>query len=346
MNRQLHSEQHGHLNGDSCKHSHEHSHEHSHKNSHGHSHRHSHTQDSVDSLGLPFFLNLFFTLFEFVGGWFTNSIAIITDAFHDFGDSLSLGLLYGLAKYSKKSPDRKYTYGYQRFQTLGTIFTAISLIAGSIYSITEGIKRIFAPEEVLPTGIFIMAIVGVAVNFFSMWRLRKRNGYSEKIVTLHLLEDMIGWIAVLITGGIMMFIYIPLLDTILSFILAAFILYQAAGYLIEIFRIILMKNPFDEESTEIIAKLKTIPLVSDIHDFHIWSLDGENHIITLHAVTTLCNPEEITTLRETIRNKLAPYSQHCTIEIEQEGYRCVFADSCYNACEDEEPTKSEMKVKD
>lgn len=299
---------------------------------HGHTHHHHDAPEG--NLGIPFFLNLFFTIFEFVGGWYTNSIAIITDAFHDLGDSLSLGLLYGLAKYSKKTPDKKYTYGYQRFKILGTLFTAISLIAGSIYSIIEGISRIFKPEDVLPEGIFIMALVGVAVNLFSMLKIRKNKGYSEKIVTLHLLEDMIGWIVVLISGGILLFVYIPMIDTIISFGLALYIIYQALGYLIEIFRIILMKNPLDKEAGQIITQIRRIENVIDVHDFHVWSLDGEKNIITMHVITPLCDPDQIADLRTTIRNELERYSQHCTIEIEQEGYSCSLSDSCFNSCSD------------
>ena len=307
------------------------------------SHQHHHNHSAEENLGLPFFLNLFFTLFEFVGGWYTNSIAIVTDAFHDLGDSLSLGLLYGLAKYSKKAPDKRYTYGYQRFKILGTLFTALSLIAGSIYSITEGIGRIFSPEDVLPSGIFLMAVIGVLVNFISMWRLRKRQGYSEKIVTLHLLEDMIGWIVVLISGVILMFIYIPLIDTIISFVIAVFILYQAIRYFVEIFQIILMKNPFDKESSQIIAQLKKMENVNDVHDIHIWSLDGKKNIITLHVVTSLCDSEEIAQLRSQIRQELKEFSKHCTIEIEQAGTHCQFTNSCYNACIDEENMVLEKK---
>lgn len=293
-----------------------------------HNHNHNHLQ--TEAITVPLLLNLGFTILEFVGAWFTNSMAIFTDAFHDLGDTLSLGLMWGLANYSQKGSDKKYTYGYQRFRLLGVLFTTLTLIAGAVYTVIEGIRRLSQPEDVKPGGILILAIIGVVVNGYSIWRLHQKKGLSEKVMSLHLFEDLIGWISVLIAAVVMLIVYLPILDTILSFFLALFITYNALSYLVEILRILLLANPFNTQSSHIIDQLLKSPEIVDVHDFHMFSLDGENNIITLHVVTTECEVENIANLREWVRDQLHEFSTHCTIEIEQEGYACLHKNSCYD----------------
>ena len=288
--------------------------------------------DPAKILLLPLLLNLFFTFLEFGGVYISKSAAIFSDSFHDLGDTLSILALWILNRISVKKADKRYTFGYKRFSLLGAIITSMTLIIGSIFAIREAIGRFFAPVEVSGKWVFIIALVGITINGISVLWLRYKKykgGMSEKVVTLHLLEDMVGWIGVLITGIILLFIDFPLIDTIMSLILSAYILYKATRYVIEIFRILLLINPSDLDAEELVGKLITLEGVKNIHDLHIWSLDGINNIITLHVVTDYCEMEEMEKLKAKIKEYLSNIAIHCTIEMESPCCSCNYSDSAY-----------------
>ena len=172
-------------------------HEHSHEG-HSHSgHNHSHGESTMN-LGIAFFLNLGFAIIEIIGGLWTNSVAIISDAVHDFGDAFSIGVSFFLERFSEKKRTRTFTYGYKRFSTLGALINSIVLLVGSIFVFMETIPRLFHPAEVNYSGMMWLAIAGLAVNGFAALRLMKGNSISQRAVMLHLLEDVLGWLAVLI----------------------------------------------------------------------------------------------------------------------------------------------------
>jgi cobalt-zinc-cadmium efflux system protein len=215
---------------------------------------------------------------------------------------------------------------------LGAIITSIALIVGSIFAIREAIHRIIEPSEVLGIWVFIIAVIGVAINGISIIWLRikqKNQGISERVVSLHLLEDMIGWIGILATGFVLLFVDIPIIDTIMAMIISCYILFKAVKYIIEIFKILLMANPTDLNVDELIQELKSFEGVDDVHDLHIWSLDGSNSIITLHVVTSLCEMQEMELLKTKIKNYLAEISVHCTIEMESPNCACEFSQSVF-----------------
>ena len=176
---------------------------------------------------IAFLLNLFFSVFELIGGIFTNSIAIISDAVHDFGDSLSIGISYFLEKKSKKKPDKKYTFGYTRYSVLGAIITNTILIIGSVIVIYNAIKRIITPVEINHNGMIIFAIVGALVNFIAAYMTKEGDSLNQKAVNLHMLEDVLGWIAVLIGAIVIKFTNFNLIDPILSILVAIYILIHA-----------------------------------------------------------------------------------------------------------------------
>jgi cobalt-zinc-cadmium efflux system protein len=159
--------------------------------------------------------------------------------------------------------------------------------------------------------------------------LKKKNkGLSEKVVSLHLLEDFIGWIAVLITGITLLFVDLPIIDTIMSLLLSAFILYKAGKYIVEIFKILLLANPSDEVD-KLIHKLETIDGIEDVHDLHIFSLDGTSNIVSLHAVTQTCEMKDLEIIKGKIKEQVSKISVHCTIELESPSCSCKYAASPY-----------------
>lgn len=279
---------------------------------------------SEKNILIAFLLNLFFSVFELIGGIFTNSIAIISDAIHDFGDSISIGVSYLLEKKSKKKPDNKYTFGYTRYSVLGAIITNTILIIGSTLVIYNAIIRIINPIEINHNGMIIFAIVGALVNFIAAYFTKEGDSLNQKAVNLHMLEDVLGWIAVLIGAIIIKFTNLTIIDPILSILVAIYILIHAIKSYKKIFNLFLEKTPEDIEIEEIKEHLLKINEVDGIHHIHIWSMDGINNYATMHIVT---ETKKIKELKQSIKEELNEHGiSHSTIEIERK-------DEC---CEDEE----------
>ncbi|HEX5169411.1 MAG TPA: cation diffusion facilitator family transporter, partial [Cyclobacteriaceae bacterium] len=175
---------------------------------HSHNHDHEH-RESLGNIRMAFWLNTGFALFELAGGILTNSVAILSDALHDFGDSLSLGLAHFFEKKSEQTRDKAFSYGYRRFSLLGAFINSIVLIVGSIFVIQEAAKRLLEPQEVNARGMLLLAVIGVVVNLVAMLRLKRGSSINERVVSLHFLEDVLGWVAVMIGSIVMIFAKVP-----------------------------------------------------------------------------------------------------------------------------------------
>jgi len=291
---------------------------------------HDHHHEDVKNIKTAFFLNLFFTLFEIVGGFFTNSMAILSDAVHDLGDCLSLGLAWYFQKVSNKGSDSFYSYGYKRFSLLGAIINSIVLTVGSIFILTEAIPRILHPEKTQAIGMFFLAIVGVLVNGLAFYRLKKGSSLNEKVVSLHFLEDVLGWVAILIGSMIMYFFNVPFIDPLLSIGIAIFILSNVYKNIRQTLHIILQGIPVDIDMAEITEQLQQFKGIEHIHDLHVWSVDGNYNILTVHVVMSKSLAlEKIIELKVKIRNSLKLKGiQHATIEFETLDERCDFEYGC------------------
>ena len=267
-----------------------------------------------------FILNLSFSIFELIGGIFTNSISIISDAVHDFGDALSIGISLVLEKISKKKPNETYTYGYVRYSVLGALITTIVLTLGSIFVIIGGINRILNPETINYDGMIIFAIFGVIINFLAAYFTREGDSLNQKAVNLHMLEDVLGWVVVLIGSVLMKFTDISLIDSIMSIGIALFILINAFKNMKSILDLFLEKTPKNISVEEIKKHLLEITGIIDVHHVHIWSIDGYNNYSTMHVVTDEKNIKE---LKNKIREEMNEHGIcHTTIEIEDRDYNC------------------------
>jgi cobalt-zinc-cadmium efflux system protein len=303
-------------------------HGHNHEHNHGHNHGHNHSHGDTGNIGTAFFLNLFFTIIELIGGLFTNSIAIISDAVHDFGDSLSLGLAWYFHKLSKKGSTDQYTYGYKRFSLLGAIINSIVLVVGSIYILTESIPRLFSPQDTNARGMFFLAIIGIIINGIAVLRTRKASSINERVVSLHLLEDVLGWAAVLIGSVIMYFTGLTIIDPILSVVIACFVLIHVWKNIKQVMPILLQGTPTEIDRDQIAERIKSIKIVRDTHDLHIWSLDEDYHVLTIHVVLSESLPQkEMIQLKDDIRTALNQEGiVHATIEFEFPEEACSFSD--------------------
>lgn len=280
-------------------------------------HTHHHNESN---LKLAFFLNLGFAIAEIIGGYLTNSIAIMADALHDLGDSVSLALSWRLEKLSEKGGDEKYSYGYKRFSLLSALGGAFILIGGSIIIIAEAVRRLQNPQLPIPNarGMLVFAIFGIAINGFAAFRAGRGKNLNSRMVYWHLLEDAIGWVAVLIVSLVLLVKDINYLDPILSLLVAGFVLLNVVKNLRKTINLFLQGVPESIQIPQIEAELLKIEKVRDIHHTHIWSLDGEHHVLTTHIVLCLdSKKEDIRRIKDRIRKLTEQYDlAHTTIEFE------------------------------
>lgn len=268
---------------------------------------------------VAFFLNLLFSVFEFAGGIFTGSVAILSDAVHDIGDAASIGISYFLEKKSKKQPDEIYTYGYGRLSVIGSVITTLILLVGSCFVVYNAIGKIIVPTKINYSGMILFAIVGVAVNFCAALFTREGDSLNQKAVNLHMLEDVMGWAVVLIGAVVMRFTDFAIIDPILSICVAVFIFVNAIQNLKAAIDLFLEKAPHGVAVGKIQAHIMQMEGVLDVHHIHIWSMDGHNNYATMHIVTD-AEPSQI---KNAIRQELQSYGiGHATLELEEDWEHC------------------------
>lgn len=268
---------------------------------------------------VAFILNLVFSVFEFFGGVFTGSVAIMSDALHDAGDAASIGISYFLEKKSKKGPDETYTYGYMRYSVIGSVITTLVLLFGSAVVIYNAVKRIISPIPINYDGMIVFALVGAAVNFVAAYVTRHGDSLNQRAVNLHMLEDVLGWIVVLVGAVIMRFTDISVIDPIMSVAVAVFIFINAIKNLKEAIALFLEKAPVGIDVHELEEHISEIEGVKGVHHIHVWSMDGHNNYATMHVVTN----EDAHEIKEKIRAELKEHGiGHATLELEGENEHC------------------------
>lgn len=288
---------------------------------------HNHSHGETKNIRSAFFLNLSFTIIEIIGGVLTNSMAIIADAIHDLGDSISLGLAWYLQKLSNKGRNEKFSYGYRRFSVLGALITSIFLIIGSIVIFIKTIPRFLNPQETNTQGMILLAILGVIVNGLAVLRLKKGESLNERVVMLHLLEDVLGWVAVLIGSIIMYFFDVPWIDPLLSILIALFVLKNVYGNLKKVIRIIMQGVPEVTDLNEVKKVFDDSEKIISHHDLHVWTMDGEYGILTVHLVVDHRNSHSaIMNIKKELRNTLYQKMniKHATLEVEFENDECTY----------------------
>lgn len=287
----------------------------------GHNHDH-HTAGK--NLKFAFFLNAAFTVFEIIGGIYVNSVAIVSDAVHDLGDTLSLGTSWYLQNKSTKAGNAKFSFGYKRFSLLGALINSLVLIGGSVYVITQAVQRLLHPEHSNAEGMLIFAIIGVAVNGFAAYKLSKGKSMNEKVVSWHLVEDVLGWVAVLIVAVILQFKDIHYLDPALSLLITSFILWNVFKRLKETLFIFLQGVPEEIDLDEIETKLSNLPNIASIHHTHIWSLEGTDHVFTTHIkLKNISRFQQLLDVKKEVKSVLQQYNfDHYTVETELDEETC------------------------
>lgn len=290
----------------------------------GHSHHHKHEHSSEGNIKVAFFLNLAFSAIELVGGLLTNSVAILSDALHDLGDSLSLGVAWYFAKLAKKKSTPNFSYGFKRYSVLGALINSIVLVTGSIFILTEAIPRLIDPVNPETEEMIYLAIGGVIVNGLAAWKLSGGKSINEKAVYLHLLEDILGWVAVLIGALVMHFTYLPIIDPILSILIALYILSNIYKNLKESFRIILQATPSNIDIKKVHEVFTNMSEIESFHDCHSWTMDGEYHVLSVHLVLKKDQPlGDLKFIKQKVKEELFHLGiNHTTIEFETGNEEC------------------------
>ncbi|MDP1812810.1 MAG: cation diffusion facilitator family transporter [Leadbetterella sp.] len=278
---------------------------------------HPHTHNRTKNIKVALFLNIAFTIIELIGGILTNSLAILSDALHDLGDSVVLGTSWFLEKKSNAPKDSKRTFGYARLSLFSALVSALVLVGGSLYILSQVIPRLINPEHVNAQGMIALAVVGIVFNGIGFFRLKKGASMNEKVISWHLLDDVLGWTVILIGSIIILFWDNHIIDPLMTIGFTVFTLWGVSKNIKETFNIFLQGVPAHINQEEMKKSLLTIEEVFDIHDVHIWSLEGETDIFTAHVVVSdeaLNEPDE---LRKKIKYELKKYHiEHSTLEFE------------------------------
>ncbi len=274
---------------------------------------------SQKNILFAFALNLFFAVLEFVGGLFTGSFAIISDSLHDLGDAAGIGISFLFEKKSTQKPDDIYTYGYGRYSVMGSIVMTIILLFGSVTIIYNAIIKLLNPSEINYNGMIILAIIGTAVNLIAALITHKGESLNQKAVNLHMLEDVLGWIVVLIGAIVMKLTSITVIDPLLSIVVALFVFISALKTLASALSVILEKAPKELNISELKAELLEIDGIKDVHHIHLWSMDGNTSYATMHIVSD----DSPANIKETVKNKLKNlHIIHSTLELESSNEHC------------------------
>lgn len=286
---------------------------------HGHHHHHHASEQSSEKrIALAFFLNLFFSIIEFIGGILTQSTAIMADAVHDLGDSLSIGTAWILQRLGRKSANYTFTYGYRRLSLFGAALNGLILLAGSAWVLNEAFNRLNNPIMPVTEGMFLLAILGVCVNGYAAYRLSKGKTLNERVLNWHLIEDVLGWCAVLILSIVLHFFHWPILDPLLSIAFTLFILVNVARMLWSTAKLFFQAVPDTQLLHDVRQTLLSLPGTQAVHHLHLWSLDGEKHVLTAHVVVQAdTSISDYQNIKADLQIALAQFNlSHTTIEIE------------------------------
>lgn len=293
-----------------------------------HQHAHgSHHHGSTRNLRIAFLLNLGFALVEVFGGLWANSLAVLSDALHDMGDAMVLGAAWYLSGLAMRGRDGKYSYGYARYSMLGGWLTALVLAAGSLVLMVFTLSRINQAHEPHTGGMILLAFVGLGMNGLAAWKLHGGSSLNEQGAFLHLLEDVLGWAAVLVGAVIIRYTGWGLLDPLLSVAINIYVLFNAVRTLRKGTGILMQRLPEGFDELRVTAALRALPHVAGVHDQHAWTLDGEYIVLTVHLEVDTTNADERSALTAQAREMLLGMGvHHATIELEQPQDHCVLQD--------------------
>ena len=264
---------------------------------------------------LAFFLGLSYAIVEFIAGGIFGSSAVLADSVHDLGDAIAIGVSAFLETISNREEDSHYTLGYKRFSLLGALVTAVILMTGSVLVILENITKLFHPQPVNDEGILWLGIIAVSINVLASLVVRKRKTKNESILSLHFLEDTLGWVAVILMAIVLRFSDWYILDPLLSLVISIFILSKAIPRFWSTLKIFLDAVPEGVDIQQVKSDLEQLDHVASINQLNLWTMDG----LEKNAIVHVClkKVEHMEVCKEAIRAMLKDYGfQNITIEVD------------------------------
>ena len=264
---------------------------------------------------LAFFLNLSYAIVEFIAGGIFGSSAVLADSVHDLGDAIAIGVSAFLETISNREEDSHYTLGYKRFSLLGALVTAVILMTGSVLVILENITKLFHPQPVNDEGILWLGIIAVSINVLASLVVRKGKTKNESILSLHFLEDTLGWVAVILMAIVLRFTDWYILDPLLSLVISFFILLKAIPRFWSTLKIFLDAVPEGVDIQQVKSDLEQLDHVASINQLNLWTMDG----LEKNAIVHVClkKVEHMEVCKEAIRAMLKDYGfQNITIEVD------------------------------
>ena len=281
-----------------------------------HNHIHLHSEGAGKNILSAFFINLTFTIVSIIGGWLTNSLAIISDSIHDLGCTVSIALAWVFERVAGHKPTDHFTFGYRRFTLLGAFVNAFILLAGSSIVLKESIGRLVHPQDVDAEGMLWFALSAILFKGLAVWRTWKGTSVNQRMVSLHLLGDCLGWVVVLVASAVMLFVEIPLLDPILSVCISLYILYNVVHNLIVAFRIVLEGVPASIDYKALKANVEALPGLAHLEELRVWSMDNEHHTAEAVFTTTFTTWDEVEKQKESLRSLFVQYGiEQSVIEV-------------------------------
>lgn len=276
-------------------------------------------------IGVAFFLNFAFALVEIGGGIWTNSVAILSDALHDLGDAAALALGWHFQRLSRRAGDEVYTFGYRRFSLLSALVLSLLLLGGGAAVLVHAIPRLFAPAQPYAPGMLLLAGIGMAVNALAALRMRGSRSLGARIVTWHLVEDVLSWGAVLVAALVMLVVDVPILDPLLSVAITLFVSWNVIRRLRETLVVLLQGVPKGMALRDVEDAMRCVDGICDVHHLHVWSQDGEHHVLTGHVVVDEePSIDDMAEIRGRVRDALRPFGiGHVTLEFETRRRPCV-----------------------
>ena len=293
-----------------------------HDHNHHHHHHHNLEDASIGKLWISIALNLIITLAQFVGGILSNSLALLSDAVHNLNDTASLGISLVARKISKKGANQRKTFGYKRAEIIGAFINLITLVIVALFLVKEGFERFFDPQEIDGYTMFYVAIVGLLGNVITAALLYKdsKDNLNMKSAYIHILSDAFSPVGVIIGGWLIIQYQWYIVDTILTILIGAYILWHSYHMLRETIDILMESKPSGLDLDDLTSSLKTIGEVCDIHHLHVWRLDESQVLLECHVVIEkedVMNMEEVkTAIKKLLHDKYE--ITHSTLEFEFE----------------------------
>ena len=272
---------------------------------------------------LAFLLNFSFAIIEFIFGGLFASSAILADSVHDLGDAVAIGVSAVLETISNREEDSRYTLGYKRFSLLGALITAVILMTGSVFVILENLTKLFHPQPVNDEGILWLGIIAVTINVLASLVVRKGKTKNESILSLHFLEDTLGWVAVILMAIVLRFTDWYILDPLLSLVISFFILSKAIPRFWSTLKIFLDAVPEGVDIEQVKSDLEQLEHVSSVNQLNLWTMDGLEKNAIIHVC--LEQIEDMEASKTAIRHHLKDIGFHnITIEVDsdQDSHAC------------------------